>query len=215
MAEPAGVFGRMTMPDQASPSGGLPLLDVKDLAQRYTLPRESVFKPAGQVHALNGVTAQVMAGRSLGVVGESGSGKSTFARLVMALERPSSGSVSLHGPRPEPDAGRRTSPRPAGFPDGISGSLWIARSPSVDCAYRRRAAYSARANGPRHAAPARRGGAAASRAARCRHGQVSARILRRSAAAYRDRARADHAAEADRRRRAGQRARRVRAGSGT
>ncbi len=87
----------MTMLDQALTSAELPLLDVKDLAQRYTLPRESVFKPAGQVHALNGVTAQVMAGRSLGVVGESGSGKSTFARLVMALEQPSSGSVSLMG----------------------------------------------------------------------------------------------------------------------
>src|SRR5215218_2762330 len=87
----------MTMVDQASPSAETPLLDVKDLAQRYTLPRESMFKPAGQVHALNGVTAQVMAGRSLGVVGESGSGKSTFARLVMALEQPSSGSVSLMG----------------------------------------------------------------------------------------------------------------------
>src|SRR5258708_32587188 len=85
------------MLNQASPSAELPLLDVKDLAQCYTLPRESVFKPAGQVHALNGVTAQVMAGRSLGVVGESGSGKSTFARLVMALEAPSSGSVSLMG----------------------------------------------------------------------------------------------------------------------
>src|SRR6476619_8284081 len=87
----------MTMPDQVSPAVEFPLLDVRDLAQRYTLPRESMFKPAGQVHALNGVTAQVMAGRSLGVVGESGSGKSTLARLVMALEAPSSGSVSLMG----------------------------------------------------------------------------------------------------------------------
>jgi peptide/nickel transport system ATP-binding protein len=83
--------------DQTPSAAELPLLDVKDLVQRYALPRESVFRPAGQVLALNGVTAHVMAGRSLGVVGESGSGKSTLARLVMALERPSSGSVSLLG----------------------------------------------------------------------------------------------------------------------
>jgi peptide/nickel transport system ATP-binding protein len=75
----------------------VPLLDVKDLVQRYALPRESLFRPAGEVLALNGVTARVLAGKSLGVVGESGSGKSTFARLVMALERPTSGSVSLLG----------------------------------------------------------------------------------------------------------------------
>jgi peptide/nickel transport system ATP-binding protein len=74
-----------------------PLLEVKDLVQRYTLPRESLFKPAPQVLALNGVSAQVMPGKSLGVVGESGSGKSTFARAVMALETPSSGSVCLLG----------------------------------------------------------------------------------------------------------------------
>ncbi|MCC8984764.1 ATP-binding cassette domain-containing protein, partial [Bradyrhizobium acaciae] len=87
----------MTAPDHASPAPGTPLLEVKDLAQRYTLPRESLFKPAAQVHALNGVTARVMPGKSLGVVGESGSGKSTLARLVMALERPSSGQVVLMG----------------------------------------------------------------------------------------------------------------------
>jgi peptide/nickel transport system ATP-binding protein len=87
----------MTMADQSPSIGVTPLLDVKDLVQRYTLPRESLFKPAAQVHALNGVTAQVEAGRNLGIVGESGSGKSTLARLVMALERPYSGSVSLLG----------------------------------------------------------------------------------------------------------------------
>ena len=32
----------MTMLDQASPSVETPLLDVQDLAQRYTLPRESM-----------------------------------------------------------------------------------------------------------------------------------------------------------------------------
>jgi peptide/nickel transport system ATP-binding protein len=85
----------MTMSPPAASE--VPLLDVKDLVQRYALPRESVFRPPGEVLALNGVTVQVIAGKSLGVVGESGSGKSTFARLVMALERPTSGSVSLLG----------------------------------------------------------------------------------------------------------------------
>ena len=74
-----------------------PLLDVKDLVQRYTLPRESLFRPPGQVLALNGVSVRIEAGKSLGVVGESGSGKSTFARAVMALERPTSGQVRLLG----------------------------------------------------------------------------------------------------------------------
>jgi peptide/nickel transport system ATP-binding protein len=74
-----------------------PLLEVKDLVQRYALPRESIFRAPGEVLALNGVSVRVKAGQSLGVVGESGSGKSTFARLVMALERPSSGTVRLSG----------------------------------------------------------------------------------------------------------------------
>src|SRR5689334_3471599 len=74
-----------------------PLLEVTDLVQRYMLPRESLFRRPGQVLALNGVSARIEAGKSLGVVGESGSGKSTFARVVMALERPTSGQVSLLG----------------------------------------------------------------------------------------------------------------------
>jgi len=73
------------------------LLEVDDLVQRYQLPREHLFQPAPQVLALNGVSVQLAAGKSLGVVGESGSGKSTFARVVMALETPTSGSVRLLG----------------------------------------------------------------------------------------------------------------------
>jgi peptide/nickel transport system ATP-binding protein len=81
----------------AAPEPFQPFLEVKDLEQRYALPREHLFRPPGEVRALNGVSARLAAGRSLGIVGESGSGKSTFARLVMALERPTSGSVSLQG----------------------------------------------------------------------------------------------------------------------
>jgi ABC-type glutathione transport system ATPase component len=74
-----------------------PLLQVEELVREYTLPREKLFEPPGKVHALNGVSFTIEAGRSLGIVGESGSGKSTLARLVMALDEPTSGRVKLLG----------------------------------------------------------------------------------------------------------------------
>ena len=70
-----------------------PLLEVTDLVRHYELPREKLFGAPPLVKALNGVSFSVQQGRSLGIVGESGSGKSTIARLVMALDRPNSGSV--------------------------------------------------------------------------------------------------------------------------
>ena len=88
--------GRASQPTQGSPVNA-PLLEVRDLAQRYTLPRDRLFGSAPVVEALGGVSFTVERGRSLGIVGESGSGKSTLARLVMALETPSAGSVRLLG----------------------------------------------------------------------------------------------------------------------
>ncbi len=74
-----------------------PLLAVRDLAKHYLLPRERLLQPPARVRALEGVSFDLEAGQSLGVVGESGSGKSTLARLVMALERPTSGRVEFAG----------------------------------------------------------------------------------------------------------------------
>src|SRR6187402_2027047 len=76
---------------------GAPLLQVDNLVREYAMPREKLFGPVPKVHALNGVSFTIAAGRSLGIVGESGSGKSTLARLVMALDRPTAGSVRLMG----------------------------------------------------------------------------------------------------------------------
>jgi peptide/nickel transport system ATP-binding protein len=74
-----------------------PLLQIEQLGKQYRLPRESLFHSAPMVQALHDVSFTLQAGRSLGIVGESGSGKSTLARLVMALERPSSGRVLMNG----------------------------------------------------------------------------------------------------------------------
>jgi len=73
------------------------LLEIRDAAQSYKLPRESLLRPPAEVQALKGVSLQVTAGRSMGIVGESGSGKSTLARLAMALERPTRGQVLFEG----------------------------------------------------------------------------------------------------------------------
>ena len=51
----------------------------------------------GAVRALRGVSLEMRAGARLGIVGESGSGKTTLVRLLAALDRPTSGSVSFRG----------------------------------------------------------------------------------------------------------------------
>jgi oligopeptide/dipeptide ABC transporter ATP-binding protein len=47
--------------------------------------------------ALDGVSLELGEGTCLGIVGESGCGKSTLARLLIGLEPPTSGSVTLYG----------------------------------------------------------------------------------------------------------------------
>ncbi len=73
------------------------ILRVDGLRKEYPLPRMLPFGKAPRLVALDGVTFEVAAGRSLGIVGESGCGKSTLARLVMALEPATAGSVTMLG----------------------------------------------------------------------------------------------------------------------
>ena len=74
-----------------------PLLVLDQVTRSYVLPRETLWQAAPRMHAVQGISLQMRRGKNLGVVGESGSGKSTLARLAMALDRPSSGSVTLLG----------------------------------------------------------------------------------------------------------------------
>jgi peptide/nickel transport system ATP-binding protein len=80
---------------------GVPLLQVRNLAHHYALPRTHLWGPRPQVTALQDINLTLHAGQSLGIVGASGSGKSTLARLVMALDMPSSGRVLWAGQNPQ------------------------------------------------------------------------------------------------------------------
>jgi peptide/nickel transport system ATP-binding protein len=52
------------------------------------------FRQEGhEIHALEDISVAIRPGETLGLVGESGSGKTTFARLLLGLTEPDSGSV--------------------------------------------------------------------------------------------------------------------------
>ncbi|MFF1793787.1 ATP-binding cassette domain-containing protein, partial [Kitasatospora sp. NPDC058263] len=75
-----------------------PILEVKDLVKHYPLTQGIVFKKqVGAVKAVDGISFELRKGETLGIVGESGCGKSTLAKVLMNLERATSGQVLFKG----------------------------------------------------------------------------------------------------------------------
>jgi branched-chain amino acid transport system ATP-binding protein len=63
-----------------------PALDVRDLTKRF-----------GGLVAVKELSFQVRPGEILGLIGPNGSGKSTVMKLIMGIERPNAGTVTLAG----------------------------------------------------------------------------------------------------------------------
>lgn len=80
-------------PEEVPATEGQPLLAVDDLRVRFVQGRR-------ETHAVNGLSYQLTAGKSLAIIGESGSGKTVSCRAVMGLLPPTArvtGSIRLEG----------------------------------------------------------------------------------------------------------------------
>lgn len=69
---------------------GKTILEVQNLTKYFNTP-------AGQLHAVDGVSFTLEEGKTLGVVGESGCGKSTTGRAILKLIEPTSGKILFDG----------------------------------------------------------------------------------------------------------------------
>lgn len=68
----------------------MPLLSVKNLKKYFNTSQ-------GVLHAVDDISFDIEAGKTLGMVGESGCGKSTTGRVILRLLEPTSGQVFFEG----------------------------------------------------------------------------------------------------------------------
>lgn len=73
------------------------LLEVENLCVHFPIQRGLLQHTVGYVKAVDGVSLQLKAGRTLALVGESGCGKTTVGKGILQLIQPTTGSVKFAG----------------------------------------------------------------------------------------------------------------------
>jgi len=66
------------------------MIDIQSLTKTFKIGKQTIT-------AVNNVSLCIEKGKTLGLVGESGSGKSTLGKLLMRLEKPTSGQIYFEG----------------------------------------------------------------------------------------------------------------------
>ncbi|MEB4593082.1 dipeptide ABC transporter ATP-binding protein [Candidatus Thiothrix sp. Deng01] len=104
---PQGGKGQEGVPNMESslpppPAGegvgmGENLISIRGLNVWFPIRKGIFRRTVDHVRAVDGVSLDIPKGRIVALVGESGCGKTTLGRAVLQLEKPTSGSVQLHG----------------------------------------------------------------------------------------------------------------------
>jgi peptide/nickel transport system ATP-binding protein len=93
---PVAVADRPAMPAQLQTPPPA-LLGVRTLKMHFPIRRGVLQRTVGWVKAVDGVSLELKAGRTLALVGESGCGKTTVGKAILQLMRPTAGEVVFDG----------------------------------------------------------------------------------------------------------------------
>ncbi|NIT57641.1 MAG: ATP-binding cassette domain-containing protein, partial [Aliifodinibius sp.] len=74
-----------------------PILEVKAIYKRFPLDEKLIGKSTQFVYAVNGVSLNLVRGKTVGLVGESGCGKSTVGKLICKLDDLDEGEIAYNG----------------------------------------------------------------------------------------------------------------------
>ena len=84
---------------QTTTDNGRPILEVNSLVEYFDVLERGILRKRkiGDVHAVDNISFHIAKGETLGLVGESGCGKTTAGKVILYLEKPTSGSVFFEG----------------------------------------------------------------------------------------------------------------------
>ncbi|MFK4760567.1 ABC transporter ATP-binding protein [Microbacterium sp. ZW T5_45] len=73
------------------------LIEARALRRDFVVPKRTALERTRRQTALAETDLDIVEGSSVGIIGESGSGKSTLIRLLLGLDTPTSGTISIGG----------------------------------------------------------------------------------------------------------------------
>ena len=82
------------------------VVSIRDLQVHFPIVRGLRRSRHRAIRAVDGVSLDVVRGQTLGIVGESGCGKTTLGRSLVALVRPTAGTIEINGEPINPRSGR-------------------------------------------------------------------------------------------------------------